>query len=31
MTMNMIPLVSYAAPEMDVTEKLIARLKAAAK
>ena len=31
MTMNMIPLVSYANPSLDVTEKLIERMKAAAK
>lgn len=29
MTMNAVPMVAYSAPELDVTEKLIARLKAA--
>lgn len=31
MTMNMIPLAVYSAPELDVTDQLIARLKALAK
>ncbi|MGD9782133.1 MAG: OmpH family outer membrane protein [Kiritimatiellia bacterium] len=29
MTMNMVPLMVYSKPELDVTEKLIARMKAA--
>ena len=31
MTMNAVPLVAYAAPELDVTERLIAYLQAKAK
>ena len=31
LTMNAVPLVAYAAPELDVTERLIAYLQAKAK